>query len=63
MVLQMDSARPRAEEEEEEEEGDLLWGKRIMTWMMVCARRPYCDVQIRSGRWGRRVGTSARRAL
>lgn len=41
----------------------LVGGKRITTWMMVCARRPYCDVQICRGRWGRRVGTSARGAL
>lgn len=51
MVLQMDSARPRGEEEEER---CLSWGERITTWMMVCARRPCCDVQICRGRWGRR---------
>lgn len=57
----LDSARPRGEEEEER---CLSWGgKRITTWMMVCARWPYCDVQICRGRWGRRVGTSARGAL
>lgn len=60
VVLQMDSARPRGEEEEER---CLSWGERIMTWMMICARRPYCDVQICRGRWGRRVGAGARGAL
>lgn len=37
-----------------EEERCLSWGERITTWMMVCARRPCCDVQICRGRWGRR---------